>query len=273
MQGDLSSRAHTAPQRINAERLMLLAWSRAMLLQFAHPLIAAGVYEHSGFRDSPIAAARRLKNTVRAMLALSFGADSEREQTIARIRAIHRRVHGTLHERVGPFAPGTPYSAEDPSLVLWVHATLIASVPAFYELLVQPLDPIDYDAYCAHAAPIAIALGARPSDVPRTRRDLDAYVASMHRSGHLAVSSHARELAARVLMPFGALGRPAAFVNRVLTVGTLPPDIRDAFALEWTARDRKRFDRVVSALRLLRRGLPDRAATWGAAHRKSAAAP
>ena len=29
--------------RINAERLVLLGWSRAILLQMAHPLVAAGV--------------------------------------------------------------------------------------------------------------------------------------------------------------------------------------------------------------------------------------
>ena len=60
-------------RRINAERLVLLAWSRAILLQLAHPLIATGVAEHSAFRDGPTAAARRLHHVVRAMLALTFG--------------------------------------------------------------------------------------------------------------------------------------------------------------------------------------------------------
>jgi uncharacterized protein (DUF2236 family) len=63
-------------QRLNAERLVLLGWTRAILLQLAHPLIAAGVYDHSSFRATPWAAVSRLHATVRAMLALSFGTDA-----------------------------------------------------------------------------------------------------------------------------------------------------------------------------------------------------
>ena len=61
-----------------------------------------------------------------------------------------------------------PYSAEDPDLVLWVHATLLESVPLAYERLVGPLTIAERDAYCAEAAPIAIALLARSREVPRT---------------------------------------------------------------------------------------------------------
>jgi uncharacterized protein (DUF2236 family) len=155
--------------RINAERIVLLAWTRAILLQVAHPMIAAGVFEHSGFRASPWAAAGRLHHTVKAMLALVFGSDAARNQALAGIRAIHRRVNGRLAESVGPFPAGTPYSAEDPALVLWVHATLLESVPLVHELLVAPLTAAEHDAYGAEAAPVAIALGARDADVPRTR--------------------------------------------------------------------------------------------------------
>src|SRR5919108_1604147 len=93
--------------RVNAERLVLLGWTRAILLQLAHPLIAAGVYDHSSFRATPWAAASRLHSTIRAMLALSFGTDAEREHALHGIRAIHTRVHGHLTETVGVFPAGT----------------------------------------------------------------------------------------------------------------------------------------------------------------------
>src|SRR4051812_17166756 len=51
--------APTVSHRVNAERIVLLGWSRAILLQLAHPLVAAGVAEHSTFRGGPFAAARR----------------------------------------------------------------------------------------------------------------------------------------------------------------------------------------------------------------------
>lgn len=91
---------------MNAERLVLLSWPRAILLQFAHPLIAAGIHEHSQFRARPAATVQRLRSTVRAMLALTFGSPAERQETLDKIMAIHRRVRGTLPTAVGRFAAG-----------------------------------------------------------------------------------------------------------------------------------------------------------------------
>ena len=36
------------------EVVVLLGWGRAILLQLAHPLVAAGVAEHSGFGGGPL---------------------------------------------------------------------------------------------------------------------------------------------------------------------------------------------------------------------------
>jgi uncharacterized protein (DUF2236 family) len=63
----------TVSERINAERIGLARWSRAILLQLAHPLVAAGVAEHSRFKEGPLRAAMRLHHTVRAMTRLTFG--------------------------------------------------------------------------------------------------------------------------------------------------------------------------------------------------------
>ena len=51
-------------RRINAERLLLVAWLRALLLQMAHPLIAAGVAGHSTFRGGATAGFSRLHQTI-----------------------------------------------------------------------------------------------------------------------------------------------------------------------------------------------------------------
>src|ERR1044071_3474108 len=90
-------------RRVNGERLLLLAWIRAILLQLAHPLIAAGVAEHSTFRGSTRAAFSRLRETVGAMVAISFGTCEEHRRAIEAIRSIHRRVHGTLRQARGTF--------------------------------------------------------------------------------------------------------------------------------------------------------------------------
>lgn len=255
-------------RRINGERLVLLGWSRAILLQLAHPLIAAGVYDHSGFRASPAAAIGRLRATVRAMLAIAFGDDERRERALAGIRAIHRRVNGVLPETVGVFPAGTPYSAEDPALLLWVHTTLIESTVLSYERFISPLSEADRDAYCAASAPVPIALGAIVDDVPRTWRALVALNDLAVETDTIIVGRQAQELAG-VLMG-GAATRivpPAGWLNRLVTIGLLPPPIREQYGLEWSDRRARTFERVAVSIRRTRRVAPDAVARFGDARR------
>jgi uncharacterized protein (DUF2236 family) len=239
--------------RINGERLVVLGWARAILLQLAHPLIAAGVWEHSGFRASPIAAVQRLHHTTRAMLAITFGDEARREAALDGIRRIHRRVNGTLRETVGPFAAGTPYSAEDPALLLWVHATLIESMLVTYEALVGPLSPADLDAYCEQSAPASIALGVREEEMPRTWDALQACLRRTYASGAIVVSPQAHELADALLR--ASLPRPLAAANGItslLTRGLLPSSVRNDYRMSWTPADERRYRRIVRMLRGLR---------------------
>jgi uncharacterized protein (DUF2236 family) len=230
--------ATTISARINAERLMLLCWGRAILLQIAHPLVAAGVADHSSFREGKVTAVVRLHETVRAMLSLTFGSDSARNETLSRINGIHRRVNGTLRERAGPFDAGTVYSAEDPALLLWVHGTLLESAFLVYERLFTPLSEVERDAYCVEAVPVVRGLGVTEGE-PRSWTDLNGYMARMYASGHITVSRPARELASSLLAPPLAWAvAPAIRVNRLFTIGLLPPLIRDQYGFAWTTRDR-----------------------------------
>jgi uncharacterized protein (DUF2236 family) len=250
-------------RRVNAERLALLGWTRAILMQIAHPLVAAGVFEHSGFRGSPLAAATRLHHTVKAMLALTFGDDASRDQAIAGILAIHRRVHGHLASAVGPFPAGTAYSAEDPALVLWVHATLLDSLPLFYELLVEPLTTAEHDAYCEEAAPVAVALGAREADVPRTRGAVQELLEATYRSGVIVVGPEALELSRAIMRPPAAtLVAPAAWLNELVTMGLLPEHIRTQYGFAWTPGRARALPVALRAIRVLRHGMPERVALW-----------
>ncbi len=249
--------------RVNAERIVLLGWGRAILLQLAHPLVAAGVFDHSGFRGTPYAAASRLYHTVHAMLSLTFGDDVARERTLEAIRAIHRRVNGVLPEAAGRYPSGTRYSAEDPALVLWVHATLVESVLLVYEQIVAPLTEAERDHYCAEAFPIAVALAAREAEVPRTWRDLRAYLDRMYTSNAIVVGRQGHALAQAVLSPSGGwLVAPATWINRMTTIGLLPATVREQYGMAWTPRHDRTLARLVSLLRLTRRVLPDVVALW-----------
>ena len=254
-------------ERVNAERVILFGWSRAILMQLAHPLVAAGVAEHSTFRAGTLTAASRLHHTVEAMLALVFGTARARDAAIDRILQIHRRVNGTLREAVGLYPAGTRYSAEDPALVLWVHATLLDSVPLVYGRIVAPLSTAEHDRYCDEAAPIAIALGAEPGEVPRTAAALRTYVDTMLASGAIAVGADARALAAAVLRPpMRIVTGPGAALNRAITLGLLPEQVRTAYGFGG-AVDETRLRRALRVVRLARAVTPPPLRLWPAARR------
>ena len=259
-------------ERINAERLVLLGWSRAIALQMAHPLVAAGVADHSHFRAGPLEAATRLRETVRAMLALTFGDPIAHGHAIAGIRAIHTRVHGRLRHPTGTFEAGTPYSAEDPALVLWVHATLIESVVLVYERLIAPLAPAERDQYCAEAADVAKALGAREEDLPRSWAALEFYLAAELTSGRIEVGADARAIIDAVLFPpLSWVSGPAAWINRLVTIGLLPDRIRAGYRYGWSDRRERQLRRVMAALRAVRHATPRALAYWRPARAAGAA--
>jgi uncharacterized protein (DUF2236 family) len=228
--------------------VLLLGWGRAILMQFAHPLVARGVAEHSAFRAEAFGGWRRLHRTLGAMLALTFGEADDARRAAGRINAIHARVHGRLPAAEGGLPAGTPYSACDPALLGWVHATLVDSFLGAYELYVGPLSPAERDAYCAESAAIEPLLGIPRGRLPRTVADLRADVALRLESGEIRVTDTARELARQVLFPpRSAPAWPALAVLRLATVGLLPPPLRAQYGLPWDAR-RARALRVSAAV-------------------------
>jgi len=249
--------------RVNGERLMLLGWTRAILMQLAHPLIAAGVYDHSSFRADPGTAVTRLRHTVQAMLALTFGDEQQQARAYGGIRAIHRRVNGYLPVAAGRFPAGTRYSAEDPDLVLWVHVTLMDSIPLVYERLIAPLSTAERDAYCVDAARVAVALGARDAEVPRSWSAVRQHIDATFAAGSIAVTPQARELSRALLAPrFAKVMAPAAWANRLFALGDLPPILRAQYGFTWTSRDERALARFAALIHGVRAGAPGIVALW-----------
>jgi uncharacterized protein (DUF2236 family) len=238
---------HEVTSSIHRERALLAAWGRAILLQLAHPQVARGVAEHSGFTAEPWGRLRRLHRTVSAMLALTFGTGEEADAAARRINAIHDRVHGRLDAPAGGAPAGASYSAHDPALLTWVHATLLDSFLLGYRRFVGPLDESAADAYCAEASGIEARLGIPAGRLPRTAAALREYLDEMLASGDIAVTDTARGLAREVLAPPGPrIMKPLLWVAALPAVGLLPPAIRVAYGLQWDAR-RERALRVMAA--------------------------
>jgi uncharacterized protein (DUF2236 family) len=165
-----------------------------------------------------------------------------------------------------------PYSAEDPALLLWVHATLLDSALLVYDSVVSPLSANERDDYCAELSSVAIDLGARPEDVPRTQSALTEYMQGTLGSGAIAVGAQARELADAILAsPLGVITWPAARVNRLLTIGLLPPGVREQYGFRENARSARSLERILRLIRGTRRALPRSIAWWPEARRRMTA--
>ena len=257
--------------RVNREAVVVLGWGRAILLQLAHPLVAAGVGTHTGFDAGAVAYVRRMRRTIGAMLSLTFGTESEIRETADRINAIHHRVHGRLDSAVGGYPAGTPYDATDPVLLAWVHATLIDSQLRTYALFVGPLAPGEEDRYCAEAAQIGPLLGVRVNELPDSRDRLDGYLHRMQQEDRLVVGECARRLAGALLAPPGRRWlAPALWLGRLTTVGMLPAPIREAYGFPWRARDARRLRSAAAVLRAGRRVIPPLLREWPAARQARA---
>ena len=243
--------------RIGGELAMLLGGGRALLLQVAHPLVAAGVAEHSGYRDDPW---KRLAGTMNAVWAVVFGTRAQADRAAARVRAMHRKVSGTLAVPMGPFPAGTQYSALDPELLLWVHATLVDSALLVHSRWIGKLGRAEEQAYYEDAKTLARLFGTPPEVIPPGLDDFRDYMDAMLESDEICVTDTAREIAQTVLHPPLPLPlRPAVEGVNLVTASLMPPRLRREYGLSWnparavvTAGSRQWVKRLAMPL------LPDR---------------
>ena len=139
---------------------MMVGGISGLLLQMLHPAVLAGVWDHSNFRADMHG---RLRRTARFIAVTTYGDRDAAETMIKRIRTVHAQVHGVLPD-------GTPYHANDPALLAWVHVTEATSfLNAWIRYAKPAMSRSDQDRYFAEVAQVGLALGADP--VPRTRAE------------------------------------------------------------------------------------------------------
>jgi len=253
---------------VHRERVLLAGWGRAILLQIAHPKVARGVAEHSAFTLERWGRVRRLRRTLDAMLALTFGSPKDADAVAARINGIHDRVNGHLDVAAGGMTEGSPYSAHDPALLTWVHATLVDSFLLTYRLFVGPLDAEEGDHYCAEAASIEGRLGIPAGSLPRSELALRAYLDEMLGSGVIEVTDTARDLAREVIAPPAPW--PVAPLLRLAAlpaVGLLPEVVRVAYGFPWRCRHERGLHLIAATTRRVLPLLPGAVRYWPVARR------
>ena len=210
---------------------MMVGGMSALMLQMLHPHALQGVLDHSNFRADMHG---RLRRTARFIAVTSFGDRTDAEAMIARVNAIHRHVNGTLPD-------GTPYSAEDPATLAWVHVTGATSFLAAYVRHARPNMPGDeQDEYFRQSALVARKLHADP--VPESREESRAIMRAMR--PQLVGSAEAREVAQLVLKP--ETSGPMAAIQPALAIAAV--DLLPPFARAMLGLDRPGLAAIPAAL-------------------------
>ena len=175
--------------RVNRDRSFPLAGMRSLMIQALHPLAMAGVAQHSSWRQDPFG---RLAATSSYLLTTTYGDTASALAAAAWVRKIHKHVSGVDPET------GLNYSAEDPALLLWVHAGMVDSVVEVVRRYGRPLDPAYADRYVAEMVRFAEIVGVPREDVPATAASLREYLESVELR---QATPAAREAIAIVLDP------------------------------------------------------------------------
>jgi uncharacterized protein (DUF2236 family) len=214
-------------RRVSREAVLMLGGGRALLMQAAHPLAAAGIAAHSGYRENPW---KRLERTMTSVWTVVYGTRDDADRVGRRVQAMHAKVTGRIEEPMGPFPAGTPYDARDPELLMWVHATLVDTALLLYQSCVGPLTPDEREGYYQDMKVLAQVFGTPLEAIPETLADFRAYMRERLSSDEIFITPTAHDISKTVLLPPVPLPARAAWelLNQI-TIGLLPPELREGY--------------------------------------------
>ncbi|WP_446664083.1 oxygenase MpaB family protein [Flexivirga sp. B27] len=205
--------------RVHLDAAMFVGGIRALLLQALHPLAMAGVEDFSNYRDDPWG---RLQGTSNFVSTTTFGTIPDAEQLLARVRSIHRRVHGTFE--------GVPYRADDPHLLAWVHAAEADSfLTCFRAFGGGTLTDTEADTYVAQIGSVSMRLGfeGAPTSVAGLEQTLESFRPELR--GTASARSALHFITWKPPLPVSA--RPAYLSLVAGAVGTLPSYARQMLGI------------------------------------------
>ena len=240
---------------------VLAAAGYALLLQVAHPTVAAGVREHSDYASDPWG---RLLRTLDYANLMVYGGHDAATAAAERLRETHKQFRGTRPD-------GRPYTALEPEAFAWVHGTLVEAIVAAHARFGRRLDADQVEQLYGEWRASGRLIGVREGDMPPSWRGFRAYFERMLERRledndvvQGVLESLARPAAPPISLRAGGiplpllagwawrLGRiPVARLTLLVTVGLLPPLLRDRFGLEWSIAQELQLRAMGTGLRLL----------------------
>lgn len=235
-----------------------------LLLQVAHPTVAAGVRDFSDFERRPY---ERLLRTVDYVSLLVYGG----EQAIAagrRLRALHKQFRGVRDD-------GRPYYALEPGAYAWVHATLLRSYVAGHAQFGRPMRPEQIERFYREYRGLGRLIGVRPRDLPATWSGFCDYFERVSQT-QLGPNDSVRrvlravELIGPAVMPlpgpiWSVMGIPARRAIWLGGVGLIEPELRRRLEISWNIADELAFRTLGQLTRATTPVMPDRLKVAGPA--------
>jgi len=191
---------------------------RALLVQAAHPEVAAGVADHSTYESDPLG---RLSRTTAYVTSTSYGAMPEVIAALDRVRHAHRGVVGESHR-------ARPYSANSESGASWVHNCLAESFLSAYQIFgPAPLTSARADQFAKEQTNLGELL--RATELPTTQHDLTRWVET---HPDIATSPAMEETVAFLARPPLPLNARVPYQILVrAAAATLPPRIAETLSI------------------------------------------
>ena len=208
--------------RVHRDRSFPLAAIRSLMVQALHPLAMAGVAQHSDWKRDPFG---RLAATGGYILTVTYGDSAAAESAAARVRAIHMHVRGT------DGVTGLDYKAEDPDLLLWVHAGMVDSIAHVVQRYGRGLTADEADRYVAEMVRFAEIVGVPREKVPSTARAMREYIDT----------TELRQATPAALDAIGVVLDPPQLSDDLrelwhdvgqVAIGTLPPWAREMYGFK-----------------------------------------
>lgn len=255
---------HSVTWKIMREPGLLMGGARALLMQAAHQLIAEAPLQTGSIRkDStdydPLG---RLIRTGEWVGTVTFGTKREADEACRGVNNAHRKFAvGEMSEEhaTSEVPAGTHFSAQDPELARWVHATLVDSLLVTYEALVGHLTPADQDRFVREWNVIGAKMCVRKKDFFQSRQQLSAYIDEQIATGKVKVGPSSMIVADTIFNPKLPLFDEYPILLKAWPLlsmtsrGLLPPALREQYGLKWTAGDQTRLDALLQGERWARR--------------------
>ena len=246
--------------KVGGDWTMLLGGGRSLLLQVGHPVVAAGVAKFSNFEEAPW---KRLVGTLDLYMRVIYGGpDETREEAGERLRSMHGKLNGE-------FEDGTPWRALDPENFHWVHATLLDGVVTMTERFNRPLTTLEKELLYEEMCAVGELYGLRPQDMPDDWSSFREYFRDMVEN-KLEDSETIQNVIRSLFRPakpplpqlpdrvWALVQRPGGELNRLVTVGSLPPVLRERFGLHWSRERELALRAQQRAISAVFPRLPDR---------------